>query len=249
MEDKKFLSRHDIDIRLNGCLVKYKNKYYHASVMDERAEGSSTHLHLLDLKTHKVAGSIDANSSAFQYQFYNSLGWMPPTLTPEEFSTCLYIARAPYRRYKAGLAGSCLNVLCDSSSNGILRDNVHVSAMESDSFINMLEDKYPSVKEIIEFINKFPAPFSTSFIRKHGQDERFVNIALSREWAIRIDDTRGKTVPVKAHLLFGLSLVGSIYFEKGYVTFQERFNNSFYWEKFNESFINHLFIQTDSLEC
>ena len=34
--DKKFLSSHDVDVRLNGCLIKFKKRYYVAGRCEKR---------------------------------------------------------------------------------------------------------------------------------------------------------------------------------------------------------------------
>lgn len=241
MSDKKFLSRHDIDVRLNGCLVKYKSEYYRACLPSANLDVTESTIHLMNVSTGEMSSIlVDANSNTFQYQFYNSLGWLPNKALPELYNnySSIYISRAPFRKYKAGISASCLNFI-QFTSGGI--HNLDTGVVESQRFQNMLDGNYTPLKIILEGIKIFQS--WPNLFREEGVNDRTqYNIAVSRDWALCI--RKNKDLMTKVGLLFGAYEIGTVNLETDTAIFNSNCNNSFYWEKFNEVFSNCIFIDT-----
>lgn len=248
MADKKFLSRHDVELRLNTCLVKYKKKYYRVTQPDRGSDDTSFILYDPRTETY-LKDVIDANSGSFQYQFYDSLGWVPFPFD-KGFSTSYYISRAPIRRYKAGLSAQSLMLSYDLNSENRYNRNGSIgqSILESTAFSNMLEGAYEDVDVITKFLSESSAAAddvqtaAKNFTRNYSFNAKHVNIPLNRDWAMRFNLSKRNDCFTCLSLLFGLSVVGVVNLVSREVVFEEEYNNSFYWEKFSETFPNKFIV-------
>ena len=241
--DKKFLSSHDVDVRLNGCLIKFKKRYYVAGRCEKEA-----HVSLFTVDGSDSSRlDVDPNSSSVQYLFNDSIGWMPLEKdgTGLKPASSFYVVRSPVRRYKAGLSTSCLSYYITGLSKDPMlfseQESLGQDTVQSKRFISMLENEYPDFNEIDSFLEKQLPPLNAadSFFKGKFRDNG-LTIALSRDWAFRV--TPYKERPSVAQLLYGVTKVGEICFTERSVSFDSGFDNSFYWELLNKDFAQRLFI-------
>lgn len=131
--DPIYLTPEDVSMRLHGCVIRYKKKFYFT-----HAHGMK--LKLFNLATNTQDHTVDANSpdvdvSSPELGFVN---WD---------SQLWYVYRIPYRKQKQGIAQD--NLSAWSVTEGRSK-SVYSDTLVSPNFQKMLDGIYPTYSEVLQ---------------------------------------------------------------------------------------------------
>lgn len=133
MSEQRYLSAHDVSMRWNNGLAKYKGKWYHAQARPEE-----TKLTLLDLVSKNQVMIVDPNDDGFHVTTPD-LGFL------NSKHGVMFLSRAPVRRQKQAAATENLLFEIPGGSSGGLSSNL----MWGRDFVDMLNNVYPAYQTAI----------------------------------------------------------------------------------------------------
>ena len=214
--EKRYENQHDVSLRLHNSILKYKDTYYYASLLDrssrDRGEdfsGDDTTIGLHTLKDHKLVKKVDANDPDLDIMSL-PLGY----LEGYKWNQALYLARAPYRRQKQGICAE--NVVCYSTYDRVSRP-VSSDTFAIPGFDNMLKNKYTHYEAIL------------SSIRKTGEENDYIARPFNINFCVMYFRKGKKTL-----LQHNLVDIGDIDLESGLVNLYPEHNHSVFIMKLAE---------------
>lgn len=211
---KRYENQHDVSLRLHNTILKYKETYYYALLLDRpplREEDGEivddTTIGLHSLTEHKLKHKVDANDPDLEITS-PALGYCEG----REWKQALFLARAPFRRQKQGIGSD--NVVYYTTYDKVGR-TPDVSIFALPGFEAMLKNKYIHYQDIISSIVKtagkydhISRPFSRNFCvvynKKDGKTIIQHNLVDIGE--VNLSDTLVQLYPEHNHSVFSMKL-------------------------------------------
>lgn len=181
MKEKRYENQHDVSLRLHNTVLKYKEDYYFAALLDrirDRNENgdypADTTIGLHSLKEYKLALKVDANDPDLDITSL-PLGYCEG----QDWKSALFLARVPYRRQKQGIGieNVVFYMVPDTVSRTPNHDHFKLPGFEA-----MLRNKYVHYQAVLRSIN--------SNLDKHA----FIARPFSRQFCVIYDRQKKQTV-------------------------------------------------------
>jgi hypothetical protein len=206
---ERYPTRHDVELRLNGTIVKFGNKFYYC-LLSSVVETPAVDLYDLVNYDKTAYRGVDANSDKLNVQDYN-LGYAQ--LAP---LWCAFFIRPPLRQQKQGLSKSSVRLgLVDAVSKF---DPVSTGNFHSHGMRKMLENDYGTLEEAVMLLDS--ATTDTA------------SVALSRDFALKRD---GGSI----ELYYRTNLIGSSPNNRcEFFTLAPEYNHSIYTNKLSKLGVN-----------
>lgn len=207
---ERYPTRHDVELRLHGTVVKYEDKYYYCAI-SAAVEGPAVDLYDLVQCDRVIMRGVDANSEKLNVQDYN-LGYAQ--FTP---NWCGYIIRPPLRQQKQGLSKSSVRIgVVDAVSKF---DPISTGHFHSEGIRRMLEGKYSTLDEAVKTLEGADASDKAC-------------VAISRDFALK---KAGKQV----ELYYRTNFIGTSPNAKcEFFTLEPEYNHSIYTNKLSKLGVN-----------
>lgn len=141
---ERFPTRHDVDLRLAGTLVKWKGSIYYCNCTPGTDE---PRVNLYDPTNYSntVVVGLNPNDPELNVNDY-TIGYFQYNL-----DRALFLSRVPLRQQKQGLYRSALYYTSVGSSK---HDNLPQSVFQNKGFLSMLIGVYEPVSKSIEVLKK-----------------------------------------------------------------------------------------------
>ena len=142
----RYPSDHDVAMRLGDTFVKYKDRCYFA-----RATGKDFRLTLYTAADEFVVPVHIVSANNLEVDI-TSLEVGLQQISPERV---LYVCRGPFRKQKQGICHE--NLVCKPLGlDKNYFESLNTAYLYSVSFLNMLEDKYPTYEEVHDSLSITP---------------------------------------------------------------------------------------------
>ena len=206
MKEKRYENQHDVSLRLHNSILKYKENYYYAMLLDRREDNDGnpiedTTIGLHSLNEHKLKHKVDANDPELEITS-PALGYCEG----REWKQALFLARAPYRRQKQGIGSE--NVVYYTVQDRISHTpDTGIFALPG--FEAMLKNKYIHYQDILSSIVKTAGKY------KH------ISRPFSRNFCVCYNQGDGRTV-----IQHNLTEIGEVDLSNSLVTLYPEHNHS-----------------------
>lgn len=143
-KEKKYLTQHDVSLRLYQTFIKYKGHFYYVQPptgVTDLEEINSTKITLHDIPTQKKIYLIDANDENIDITSPD-LGWTFRT----DYTVPYFISRTPVRRQKQGICRENLVATI------LVQEKPYINPLRnadlfSAAFVNLLENRKYTFEE------------------------------------------------------------------------------------------------------